>query len=318
MARYVTVSSVGGSTPWYPSAVPLGPEEDTRLAEIITTHWLGQIETILPDAPDLIVLPECSTRFQQALGPLPASEVLRLYGSIHERMLAALSEVARANRCYLVYPTILPAVGKCGKYANAALVLDRTGTVCGRYDKQFITRSEQETGVIPGGRPALIECDFGRLAIAICFDLNFEEAFSVYRDAAPDLLVFPSMYHGGLMQGYRAYQCRAHLVSAMGQVNLRSEIRAPTGEVVARTSNYNRTVTATLNLDCVLVHLDHNREKLSRLKSRFGRRVRITDPGLLGAVLVTGEDGLDDIKTAIASFDIEPLDAYLHSFRSAP
>lgn len=313
MARKITVSCVGGNPPYYPSRTPLGPGHDERLAQELVDHWRGRIETVLPDRPDLIVLPECSSRYQPLLDRLPAEEMLRLRPLLHERLLAYLRETARQHRCHLVYPSYPPA-SKEGMWHNAALVLDRSGQVIGQYDKQFIT--ENETGVLSGGTPALIPCDFGTLGIVICFDLNFDEAFRFYQAHPPDVMVFPSMYHGGLMQAYRAYQCRAHWVSSMGNPNLRSEIRTPTGEVVAATTNYVSSVTAEINLDCALVHLDFNREKLHALKAREGRRVRITDPGSLGAVLVACESDETDVQTLLAEFGMVPLDAYLDRARA--
>ena len=77
----------------------------------------------------------------------------------------------------------------------------------------------------------LIECDFGRVGSAICFDLNFSEIRQRYEQARPDLLIFPSMYHGGLMQAYWAYACRAHLVTAV--CGLPSAILSPVGNELA-------------------------------------------------------------------------------------
>ncbi len=276
-------------------------------------HWRSRIEAVLPDGPDLIVLPECSSRYQLLYGAIPPEELVRLRPLLHERLLGYLQEVARKHQSYLVYPTYLPAPGENSWY-NAALVLDRSGQVIGQYCKQFVT--ENDTGTLCGAPPSLIQCDFGTLGIVICFDLNFDEAFSVYQALSPDVMVFPSMYHGGLMQAYRAYQCRAHWVSSMGNGNLRSEVRAPTGEVIAASTNYVPTISTEINLDCALVHLDFHREKLRALKAKAGRAVRITDPGLLGAVLVTCESFETDVSALLAEFGIERLDTYLERARA--
>ena len=46
-------------------------------------------------------------------------------------------------------------------------------------------------------------------------------------------------------------------------------------------------VCGSINLDCRIVHLDFNREKLDALKQKYGGEVDIYDPGLYGCVLVS-------------------------------
>ena len=86
------------------------------------------------------------------------------------------------------------------------------------------------------------------MACAICFDLNFDELRLVYAKAKPDLIVFSSMFHGGIMQAYWVYSCRCHFVSAVGFPAIRSEIRNPHGRVIASTTDHYDFVTATVNL----------------------------------------------------------------------
>jgi len=55
-----------------------------------------------------------------------------------------------------------------------------------------------QDGVLCGKEAPVFECDFGRVACAICFDLNFDELRLKIAKARPDLILFCSMYHGGL------------------------------------------------------------------------------------------------------------------------
>jgi hypothetical protein len=88
------------------------------------------------------------------------------------------------------------------------------------------------------------------------------------------------------------------------------------GEVVASTTNYFHTVVATVNLDRRLVHLDYNWEKLRKVKEKYGVKVTITDPGKLGAVLLTSEHESITADQMIAEFEIEPLDDYFNKSRA--
>ena len=88
----------------------------------------------------------------------------------------------------------------------------------------------------------------------------------------PDIIIFPSMYHGGLVQSNWAYSCRSFFVSSCGINDLPSEIRNPLGEVISSSTNYFHYVVASVNLDCRLAHLDYNWAKLLALKEKYGKR----------------------------------------------
>jgi hypothetical protein len=83
------------------------------------------------------------------------------------------------------------------------------------------------------------------------------------------------------------------------------------GEVVASNTNYFDYAVADVNLDCRLAHLDYNWSRLRALKNKYGPRVRITDPGFLGSVLITSEDEKTTVDEMVKEFKIEPLDDYM-------
>ncbi|HWL54021.1 MAG TPA: carbon-nitrogen hydrolase family protein [Chthoniobacteraceae bacterium] len=310
MARNITISSVGGSPALYP-----GPVGDEKLVERMIAHWRRKIEAVLPDRPDLIVLPECSARYRHD-GTLAREEVMRLRPILGEAMETFLRQLAAAHRCHIVYPSVFPAEESQGLWYNGARVIDRNGGVIGQYNKNYTVVTERGTGIVCGESPALVSCDFGTLAPLICFDLNFVELIDAYRALRPDLLIFPSMYHGGFLQPYWAYQCRAHFVGCMGQEPLRSEIYAPSGALLASSTNYFSHVTARVNLDCALVHLDFHWEKLRALKEKYGPAVQIADPAQVGAVLVSCESEEQCVGDLLKEFEIESLDDYFDRSRA--
>jgi hypothetical protein len=178
-----------------------------------------------------------------------------------------------------------------------------------------------ESGITAGDEVPVIQCDFGRVACAICFDLNFQELLEKYQEAKPDIILFSSMYHGGLVQSYWAYSCRSFFVGAIGGRANPSEIRDPLGDVITGTTNYFNYTVARINLDCRLVHLDYNWEKLDRMKEKYGEAVSVKDPGRVGAVLVTCNDANKTVEQMLGEFNIELLDDYFdrsRKFRSEP
>ena len=311
MARHVTVSTIAADLVWIERA---GKRASQAAVDQMIAYWREQLEHVLPDRPDLIVLPECC----DAYPALSAEESSAYYAARGDQILDFFAETARRNRCYIAYSALRQ--DDRGRWFNSTRILDRTGRVAGLYDKNNPTPDEiEERGIVPGTEASVIACDFGRVACAICFDLHFDELRQRYAEArpAPDLILFASMFHGGFMQRYWAYSCRAHFVAAL-HVKHPSPILSPIGEELASTTlvHFNHA-TATLNLDCRVVHFDNHRGPILRMKEKYGRgiRVRDTDNGFLDSVLISSEMEAVSVDEALAEFGIEPWDAVLERHR---
>lgn len=306
MAKRVTISCLGPR----PLAIEAGtpaPEATDR----IIRHWREHLDRVLPDCPDLIVLPEVCDR-PDPLG-FPLEVQLPYYRARGNRVRDFLAEVAKRHRCYITYPALMEAAD--GGWINAMQLIDREGRVMGTYCKNFPTPDESVRRNVRCGKDApVFECDFGRVAAAICFDLNFEELCRHYAALKPDLIVFPSMYHGGLMQSYWAYACRAHFAGAVAGGPC--TILTPLGTVAASSTNYYSFVTATVNLDCAVLHIDENDARFPDIKRKYGREVTIWEPGYLGCVLLTSESDAFGADEIIAEFELERMDDYFDRTRN--
>ncbi len=267
-------------------------------------HWTREFSQVLPDRPDLIVVPEACDR----PSGLSREKLVEYYRVRKNQVRDFFAKVATENRCYVVYSAAREMDD--GTWRNSSVLIDRQGSVVGVYNKNHVVIEETtESGILCGREAPVFECDFGRVAFAICFDLNFDELRQKYIQAKPDLILFSSMYHGGLMQAYWAYSCRAHFVGAIN--GLPCEIRNPQGDLIASSTNYFDYVVADVNLDCRLAHLDYNWGRLRELKNKYGPKVTIRDPGFLGSVLITSEDDRVSVDDMIAEFKIELLDDYM-------
>ncbi len=298
MARRVTISSLGPG----PIAGEPGRSTEQEIEDMIA-FWRGQFDLVLPDQPDLIVVPEACDRYAN----YSLEQTLDYYRRRGDRILDFFAETARKNHCNIAYSAIreLPD----GTRRNSTRIIDRQGKTAGIYSKNHVVIEETtDAGILCGKDAPVIECDFGRLGCAICFDLNFAPIRERYVARKPDLIVFCSMYHGGLMQNYWAYACRAHFVGAIA--GNRCTIISPSGQLIAASTNYYHHITATVNLDCVLAHLDYNRGKFTAMKRKYGREVTIADPGNLGSVLLTSESEKTGILQMVSEFEIELLDDY--------
>lgn len=305
--RQVTVSVVSGR----PVQIQQPRVTDAEYDEIIG-YWTDRISRILPDRPDLIVLPEMFDRpvvsGQPAPGQLPADAKHEFATGKGTRIRDALAEIAAQHSTYITYPSY--RIEEDGTVRNSIDFIDRQGGSAAIYDKIVPTLAETAgLGVKAGDTALAADLDFGRVSAAICFDLNFEEVRSAVAQVRPNLIVFPSAYHGGLMQNYWALSCRSYFIGCVSPPN-RSAIIDPTGHEVASTSTYDWLITRTINLDYALVHLDKHREKLVELKHAYGREVLIEDPGLVGMVLVSSLSEAATAAEMIAEFEIQPLDDY--------
>ncbi|CAM4510713.1 putative amidohydrolase [Paenibacillus endophyticus] len=268
--------------------------------------WEEHLQHVLPERPDLLVLPECCD--DPAFKDMSMEWLYEYYRYRGNRIRDFLAQAARTHRCYIAYSANVEMPD--GSFRNATQFLDRAGEVCGTYNKNYITiRQKSTSDTLYGNEAQVIQTDFGRIACIICFDINFNELLEQYAEQKPDLIVFSSAYHGGLMQAYWAYTCRAHFASAIWRPDY-SSIVTPVGEVVGESTLFYPYVTRTVNLDSVVVHYDYNWEKLELVKRKYGTKVLISDPTRLNAFLVSCETDEFSIQDIVKEFDLELLDDY--------
>lgn len=279
-----------------------------QMVDQMIDYWQRQLSKVLLHKPDLILLTEACDR----PSGLTTAEQFEYYKVRKDQVKDYLALVAKDNHCYIAFGTKRE---ENGSWWNSCILLDRRGKVAGIYNKNFPTIQEMNE-IMPSDEAELLLCDFGTVACAVCFDLNFDELRERYAQQKPDIILFPSMYHGGLEQSKWAYSCQAYFVCAYGFLNAPSEIRNPLGEMVASSTNYYNYAVATVNLDRKLVHLDNNWEKLTALKRKYGDLVSISDPGRIGAVMITSEHDSISADRMIDEFDIQLLDDYFNQSRA--
>lgn len=278
-----------------------------QAVEQAIAHWRRRVSDVLANRPDIVVLPELCDR---PAGGVAADEYYAVRG---DRVRDALAELAHEHRCYLTYPAL--RVDADGRRRNSVQIIGRDGELVGTYDKNYPTIEEMDQkGISPGTEAPVFDLDVGSVACLVCFDLNFAELRERYTAAGPDLLLFCSAFHGGHLQTAWAYSAGAYLVSAV-YPPAPSAIISPVGHLMAQTTNYHAEVTARVNLDRLVVHLDDHWDKLRALKQKYGTGVEILDPGLLGSALVTSETPERSMADLAAEFELTPTPAYLDRSR---
>ncbi len=214
---------------------------------------------------DLILLPEtCRGQRDDTMETLDGPGI---------RALAAL---AAKHRTYIVYP-IDRIDGK--RRLNSAVILDRSGAVAGVYDKIYPFQGSEwaiEPPVSPGERACVFTADFGKVGIAICFDLNWPQLWHSLAREGAEMVVWPSAYSGGRALQAHAIQNHYPIVSATWIPDCR--IYDLDGDEIAHDEN-NRgdglnVTCATLDLDRCIFHFDfHHPGKLQQLIEEHGDSV---------------------------------------------
>ena len=110
-----------------------------------------------------------------------------------------LSETARRHKIWLVGGSIPLAASGPDKVLNTCLVFDEQGGQVARYDKIHLfnldlgnERYREANTIEPGKDVVVVDSPFGRIGLAICYDLRFPELFRAMRDV--DIIVLPSAF----------------------------------------------------------------------------------------------------------------------------
>ncbi len=310
MSKYIRVAAVD------PGALsPSAPGDPEACVRDMIAHLRRAIDRVLPEKPDLEVLPEACDRYPNQTPEQRAAYFAYRGGRIRDN----LRELAKREGCNIAYSAARQ--DERGLWLNSTQFLSRRGGVDGIYNKNHLVIGEHtEEGLLYGREAPVIETDCARVGGVICFDLNFDELRHKYMRSRPELLVFCSMYHGSdFVQSYWAYSCRAWFVGAVWD-NFCTIVN-PLGTKVATSTNYYHWVSARINLDYAVVHLDGHWEKLDALRRKYGAEVSVYDPGCLGCVLVSSESPERSAQDLLREFGIETLDDYFtrsSAMRHAP
>ena len=225
--------------------------------------------------------------------------------------LDRVREVARRHKLVIVWPRLEyePSRG----IRNTSVLVDRSGDVLGKYDKMFPTVIELEKGVVPGTEAPVFETDFGRVGMLICFDLNFKEVRESLARGKPDVVVFSSMYRGGLQTQALAFELGAFVVTSIGtELGL---IIDRCGRVL-KESTYEALAVAPINTNSIAMHMSFNWDKMDTMLAKYGPALTF-DYHTREAFYVVEFTGDRDIKELVKEFNLEPADAYWARSRRA-
>jgi predicted amidohydrolase len=119
-----------------------------------------------------------------------------------DAVLAAARNAAAKAGLWVHIGSLALRGGADGRFVNRGFVIDDSGAIRARYDKIHLFDIDLPTGeswresasYVPGGRAVAVDTPWGRLGLAICYDLRFPDLFRALSDAGATMLALPAAF----------------------------------------------------------------------------------------------------------------------------
>jgi len=218
---------------------------------------------------DIVALPECwNCPYANSAFPEFAEDLSKMTES--SPSAALLSRLARENEIYLIGGSIPEREGE--KLYNTSLTFGPQGQLLGKFRKihlfdvdvpgkiKFI---ESDT-LSPGQDATIIDTEWGKIGVGICFDLRFPELSRYYQEQGCNVVVFPGAFnmttgpaHWELLLRSRALDYQMYICAVSPARSDTSSYTAwghstivnPWGTVIATTEHDPAIVPCELDMD---------------------------------------------------------------------
>ena len=219
---------------------------------------------------DVVVFPELwSTGYDLANGTKYAT-------GTNAGIFAEMARLAREHDICIL-GSCLSDLGE-GRIGNTAVFFNKNGENIGTYSKTHLFRlMDEDQYLAAGSSRMMVETEWGKMGLAICYDLRFPELFRAYALAGAKLIFLPSEWphprlaHWRTLLKARAIENQFFMVACnrVGTTNStsffgHSAIVDPWGELVVEAGEREMLVTAVIDLDAA----DEVRKKIPVFQDR--------------------------------------------------
>ena len=147
------------------------------------------------DQADVLVFPEYSGAEAMAvLGRAANQDLLgatKAFQSLIPDIHGAVEALARKHGCYILSPS-LPERSNDGRIRNVTRFWSPSGAY-GSQDKLILTPYDREDWAItPGEGQTLFDTPFGKMGVAICYDIEFPKHIRSLTEAGAEIILCPS------------------------------------------------------------------------------------------------------------------------------
>jgi beta-ureidopropionase len=298
MARKVSVATVDLKGLW---------PDKTRESRI--KRMLERMENVVGLHPDIICLPELfdTSWVDEEFALADVAEDEKDPGPVTSR----IAEFAKKNNCYVTAPVYTK---KGGNFYNSCLLIDRKGNIAGSYNKMHPVKDEiltgkpgnEAIGVLPGAKDQpVIETDFGKVGIQICYDANWQDGWENYKKQGVEIMLFTSQFPGGRMLNYFAWRYGCYVVSATGSD---ARIVDMSGNDLHASSTFVRYAWADINLEKINADTWPTNDRLPDLFNKYGSRLGIKVWDNTGVITIESLDPAIKVRDVLKEFKIMTIE----------
>jgi len=199
------------------------------------------------------------------------SDAVPLEGLLRDTFAAT----ARECHCYIVVPTYLLEDKTKKLCSNAAILFGRNGEVVGIYRKIHLavhTGSDSlEGGTTPGREAPVFTCDFGKVGMQICFDIEYDYGWSELARQGAELVIWPTQSPQTARPAARAMQNRYYIVSSTWRNN--AAIFEPTGRISAQIHEPEHVLVDQIDLSYAILPWSPQLHNGAALRRKYGEKV---------------------------------------------
>jgi predicted amidohydrolase/acetyl esterase/lipase len=199
---------------------------------------------------------------------------------LNDTLIGALASKAREYKTYIVFGGVFlddPGKGAC---SNAVVVIDRQGRLAGRYVKAHPVLDRVgpegqivlEGGVKPGTAYNVLDLDFGRVGMQICYDIEYPEGWQRLAEKGAELVLYPTQSPQLTRPGMYAATHEYWVVSATFRNNA-SFFEPGTGLVAAQITEPKQTLVHEIDLSYIILPWSSRLRNGEAFREAFGDRV---------------------------------------------
>lgn len=198
----------------------------------------------------------------------------------------------------------LPILEKDGdRVYNSILPVSSEGMLLTPYRKMFpVPNGEIDEGITPGDQNQAQQLAGIPVSFAICFDVHFDEVFAAARESGAKLVLWSSMWMGGVWLRAQAIRNGIVIVSATPDgctfVDLDGSTICESPTLWPQTAGFNNLIFEDINFDRDIFHCWAD-GKLEDIRKRYGRRIHIRNRPQDSLVVIESLDedlAIEEIK----------------------